>query len=81
MTANTAGLLPGALVLLESDRISADRPRRGVVVRQVHAALGDGLTVEVCVGPCFRQTHSTDCPTVGFSPDDLLLVPAQAVTA
>lgn len=74
MTANVEALLPGALVLI--DTVPADRPRRAVVVRQVKAAMGDGLTVEVCVGPCYRGLHSTDCPTVGFSPDDLLLVPA-----
>jgi hypothetical protein len=80
VTGNVAALLPGALVLLDTDRLAADRPRRGVVVRQVHAALGDGVTVEVCVGPCFRPEHSTDCPVIGFAPDDLLLVPAEAAS-
>lgn len=72
MTANVAGLLPHALVLIDTP----PQPKRGVVVRKVHAPIGDGLTVEVCVGPCPRQQHSTDCPTVGFAPDDLLLVPS-----
>lgn len=72
MTANLAGLLPDALVLIDT----APEPQRGVVVRQVHAPIGDGLTVEVCVGPCPREQHSTDCPTASFSPDDLLLVPS-----
>lgn len=71
MTANVAGLIPHALVLIDTP----PEPKRGVVVRKVQAPIGDGLTVEVCVGPCPREQHSTDCPTVGFAADDLLLVP------
>lgn len=75
MTGNLEGLLPGAKVLLHVAAV--DQPRRGVVLRRVNAAFGDGLTIEVCVGPCHRPEHNSDCPTVGFAPDDLLLVPAE----
>lgn len=74
MTANLEQLLPGALVLLDTP--GQLRGSRASVLRQVHAPMGDGVTVEVCVGPCAREQHSTDCPAVGFHPDELLLVPA-----
>jgi hypothetical protein len=78
MTANLAALLPRVLVLL--DVPGRLRGSRAIVVRQVHAPLGDAVTVEVCVGPCPRETHSTDCATsIGVHPDELLLVPADAV--
>lgn len=79
MTANVAGLIPGALVLIAEDRPS-DQPRRAVVLRTVLPGFGTGQTVEVCVGPCARTTaHSTDfCNAVGFAPEDLILVPAEA---
>lgn len=72
-------ILPGALVLLD-----VDGPRRGsraVVLRMVHAPVGDGVTVEVCVGPCARAEHSVDCcSAIALHPDELLLIPAQATT-
>lgn len=78
MTANLGALLPRALVLL--DVPGKLRGRRGVVVRQIHAPLGDAVTVEVCVGPCARETHSTDCVNaIGLHPDELLLIPADAL--
>lgn len=77
MTANVEALLPGASVLLDVD---GNRGSRGIVIRQVHAPLGNGVTIEVCPGPCARLVHSTDCAgVVSLHSDELLLIPEPGV--
>lgn len=84
MTANLEALLPGAVVLFDTDDKWAQQPlrgKRGVVVHRYDAALGVGTDVVVCIGPCAKPTHDLDChAAVAFSADELLLVPAEAAS-